>query len=105
MTDFPAVSDDPHFWLGYLAGELTENYARTGDKGARDTLIQLEAAGGLSDRMRTRLRLRMQADLDRFSDAFVCNPDESCGYDTSDPKHPDWHSVHADVWDNREKGV
>ena len=23
-------------------------------------------------------------------------------YDPSDPKHPDWHSVHADIWDNRE---
>jgi hypothetical protein len=25
------------------------------------------------------------------------------GYDISDPKHPDFHSVHADLWDNREK--
>ena len=24
------------------------------------------------------------------------------GYDTSDPKHPDWHSVHADLYDSRE---
>lgn len=22
----------------------------------------------------------------------------------SDPKHPDYHSVHADLWDMREKG-
>ena len=35
---------------------------------------------------------------------FRCDPDESCGYDLSDPKHPDWHSVHADIWDAREKG-
>lgn len=34
--------------------------------------------------------------------AFACDPDESGGYDTSDPKHPDWHSVHADIWDARE---
>lgn len=42
--------------------------------------------------------------------AFACNPDESggfalsddSGYDRSDPKHPDWHSVHADIWDMRE---
>ncbi len=20
-------------------------------------------------------------------------------YDASDPKHPEWHSVHADIWD------
>ena len=26
------------------------------------------------------------------------------GYDRDDPKHPDWHSVHADLYDNREKG-
>ena len=24
-------------------------------------------------------------------------------YDPSDPKHSDWHSVHADIWDMREK--
>lgn len=23
-------------------------------------------------------------------------------YDLSDPKHPDFHSVHADIWDARE---
>lgn len=33
---------------------------------------------------------------------FECDPDESGGYDVSDPKHPDYHSVHADIWDNRE---
>ena len=22
---------------------------------------------------------------------------------TFDPKHPDFHSIHADIWDNREK--
>lgn len=22
-------------------------------------------------------------------------------YDVSDPKHPDWHSVHSDIWDAR----
>ena len=27
------------------------------------------------------------------------------GVDRSDPKHPDWHSTHADIWDNREKGA
>lgn len=24
------------------------------------------------------------------------------GYLFSDPKHPDYHSLHADLWDNRE---
>lgn len=34
---------------------------------------------------------------------FACVPDESCGYDRSDPKHPDWHSTHADLWDSRDR--
>ena len=34
--------------------------------------------------------------------AFRCDPDESGGYDRSDPKHENWHSVHADIWDNRD---
>ena len=34
--------------------------------------------------------------------AFACDPDESCGYEADDPKHPDWHSVHADLYDQRE---
>lgn len=29
--------------------------------------------------------------------------DDGSGYDRSDPKHPNWHSVHADIWDNRDK--
>jgi hypothetical protein len=33
---------------------------------------------------------------------FECDPDESGGYDLSDPKHPDFHSVHADIWDMRD---
>ncbi len=35
---------------------------------------------------------------------FACNPDESGGYDRDDPKHPDWHSVHADLWDSMKRG-
>lgn len=27
------------------------------------------------------------------------------GYATDDPKHPDYHSIRADLWDNREKGA
>lgn len=103
MTDFPTVAAEPHFWIGYLAGALVEIYARTGDRVARDSLLAVEAVDGLSDRQRTRLRLRMVADRQ-----FACEPDPSCGadegYDTSDPKHPEWFSTHTDIWDNREKG-
>ena len=35
--------------------------------------------------------------------AFKCDPDESGGYEANSPKHPDWHSVHADIWDARER--
>lgn len=40
-----------------------------------------------------------RAEYDRV---FACNPDESGEYDTSDPKHPRYHSTHADIWDSRE---
>ena len=34
---------------------------------------------------------------------FACDPDESAGaYELSDPAHPRYHSVHADLWDMRE---
>jgi hypothetical protein len=33
---------------------------------------------------------------------FACNPDESGGYDLSDPKHENFHSLHADLWDSRD---
>lgn len=39
--------------------------------------------------------------------SFDPEPDdgpEDSGYAPDDPKHPDWHSVHADLWDLREKG-
>jgi len=32
---------------------------------------------------------------------FACDPDPSCGQDV---KHPGYHSLHADLWDNRPKG-
>ena len=37
----------------------------------------------------------------RRSRVFACDPDESGGYATDDPTHPDWHSVHADLYDSR----
>jgi hypothetical protein len=35
---------------------------------------------------------------------FACDPDESVGYDTNDPKHPNWFSTHVAIWDERERG-
>lgn len=34
--------------------------------------------------------------------AAYAPPVDPDGYDRSDPKHPDWHSVHADLYDSRE---
>ena len=30
---------------------------------------------------------------------FECDPDESGGYDLSNPKHAAFHSTHVDLWD------
>jgi hypothetical protein len=30
--------------------------------------------------------------------------DPDGGYDRNDPKHPAYHSTHADIWDQREPG-
>ncbi len=41
---------------------------------------------------------------ERVARVFACNPDESAGaYEISDPKHQEFHSVHADLWDSRDK--
>lgn len=32
---------------------------------------------------------------------FACDPDESCGYDLSDPKHPRHHDVFSGLSDDR----
>jgi hypothetical protein len=35
---------------------------------------------------------------------FECDPDESGGYDLSDPKHAAFHSTHSDLWDVMRDG-
>lgn len=39
-------------------------------------------------------------------DARVSRPlrDDADAYPADDPKHPDWHSVHADLYDSRDSG-
>lgn len=63
---------------------------------------QVKARIGPWLRERDEARGGWKAAADRYHAAFMCNPDESGGYDISDPKHPDHHSVHADIWDARE---
>jgi len=31
----------------------------------------------------------------------ILEPEDDCGYAPDSPKHPDWHSVHSDIWDSR----
>lgn len=47
---------------------------------------------------------RERARLRRSSSVMHCAPDdiEEDAYDPSDPKHPNWHSIHADHYDARE---
>ena len=40
-------------------------------------------------------------ELQRSAMGILEPEDDDCGYDPSDPKHPNWHSVHSDLWDNR----
>jgi hypothetical protein len=38
----------------------------------------------------------------REDGSFRCDPDESGGYALDDPKHENYHSIHADIWDARD---
>jgi len=31
--------------------------------------------------------------------------DDDCGYEPTDPKHPNYHNLHSELWDNRDKGA
>ena len=57
---------------------------------ARRTYERRQREGGA-------LRVVSQADLEQEA------RDELTPYDWSDPKHPDWYSVHVDHYDNRDK--
>lgn len=47
-------------------------------------------------------RIAVWQDEMRAASASYVPPVDPDGYDRSDPKHPDWHSVHADRYDSRE---
>lgn len=46
--------------------------------------------------------LRERDEAERLYQVFNCDPDESGGYDISDPKRPNHHSVMAEIFDSRE---
>jgi hypothetical protein len=86
--------------------------------------LAMPVAEELHDSVRADIRpWLLERDAARYRmQAFRCDPDESAGlaeafgfstreeldefaseaYDLSDPKHPDFHSVHVDHYDNRE---
>ena len=45
-----------------------------------------------------------EAGLNAMGDAIADDPEDTmdAGYATDDPKHPEYHSTHAAVWDERE---
>lgn len=58
----------------------------------------------LYDQVRSRIGpwLRERDEAERLYQVFNCDPDESGGYDISDPKSPNHHSVMAEIFDSRE---
>ena len=61
-----------------------------------------QVKGRIGPYLQERDDVKRAYDRGDWRSVFTCAPedvDESSGYDRSDPKHPDWHSVHADLWD------
>ena len=47
--------------------------------------------------------LREKEDAEqRFNRAYAAEEEAREAYALSDPKHPDFHSIHADIWDARD---
>ena len=99
-------SDESGFWLWFV----TENGPyRVNIHGCASDLYEAVQrtiapwwAEGLA--VKDEMRFKGLPDPDsarRF--AFMCNPDESDAYEPSDPEAPGYHSIHADIWDNRDK--
>jgi len=92
------------FWL-VIQEEVLENLT-----GITEQRFLIEDPEALYDHVRAAIEpwlMEREAAFSEFrkavkAGAFACNPDESGGYDLSDPKHSDFHSVHADIWDARE---
>lgn len=59
-------------------------------------------ADELYDAVRSEIGPWLQEREDARRTLPVAAMDVSDGYDLTDPKHPDWHSVHADLYDSRE---
>lgn len=60
-------------------------------------------AGGIYDRNHANDLALSAAEAQRSGGLDAHRADES-GYETNNPKHPEFHSTHSDLWDNREKG-
>jgi hypothetical protein len=83
-------SEEDGFWLAVHAPTFTHRWKIDDPEEFYDH-VRSEIGPWLAERENGRL-------------AFLCSPedvDESGGYDISDPKHPRFHSVHADLWDSR----
>jgi hypothetical protein len=54
------------------------------------------------DQVRSRIGPYLRERDEARRTAPVAAYDAREAYDLSDPKHPDFHSVHADIWDARD---
>ena len=87
----------------YLALEVDENL----EQGTYRIFARIQGPEALYDHVKAAIgpwlyeREQARVTGHRYREFGAGFPiDES--YDTSDPKHPDFHSVHADIWDLRE---
>lgn len=97
VTEEPHVSEDGYMVVNIQACDLDAFYDQ----------VKARIGPYLREKEVVRLAQAVEDATDSLiAGAFVCAPadvDESGGYDLSDPKHPDFHSVHADIHDMRER--
>jgi hypothetical protein len=105
-------SDEDGFWLVLEVDEADPLRVRIEDPEALYDTVKAEIGPWLYERDRAFAEFRAAAKggIGQVVQLFRCNPDESAGldedaYDPNDPKHPRYHSTHADIWDAREKGL
>lgn len=90
-------SDDCGFELHFVVDEEPE----VDERGRMIVNIQGCDLDAFYDQVKGRIGpyLREAYEARRMAPVSALHP---CGYDVDDPKHPRFHSVHADLWDSRE---
>ena len=88
--------DEDGFWLNITEAEIGTTAYRISDPEAFYDHVKTAIGPWLYERDEARRTLHN-------AEAWHTVAEDLRGaYDTSDPKHPDFHSVHADLYDSRE---